>query len=69
MNLMPDEFAALDWREFWIKHRAFSRAEDRRQALVIDLALRTADYKDSARGELERAVNALRRYPEKQWLK
>lgn len=64
---MPEQFASLDPREFWLKHAAFTRAEDRQQALVIDLALRTADYKDSVRGELVRAMNALRRYPVKQW--
>lgn len=64
---MPDQFWSLNVREFWIKHRAFTRAEDRQQALVIDLALRTADYKDNARGELTRYMNALRRYPIKQW--
>ncbi len=69
MGLTPSEFAELDPREFWLKHAAFARAEDRAQALVIDLALRTADYKDDARNSLMRMMHALRRYPEKAWLK
>lgn len=67
MGLSPEAFWSLTVREFWIKHAAFTRAEDRRHALVIELALRTADYKPEARRELQRAVNGLRRYPIKRW--
>jgi hypothetical protein len=55
-------------REFWIKHAAFRRAEDRQQALVIDLALRTTTYKKPDQRQLTQAMHALRRYPIKRWL-
>ena len=69
MNLSPDGFWSLTPREFGIKHAAFARSEDRWQALVIDLALRTADYKDADRDRLMRVMHALRQYPQKSWLK
>lgn len=69
LGLMPDQFWSLTYAEFQVKHRAFTRAEDRQRALVIDLALRTAQYKDSDRDQMWRDVHALRRYPEKAWLK
>lgn len=68
MGLEPREFWSLTMREFWIKFRAFSRAEDRRESEQIRHALRTVTYKPQDMNNLTRAANALKRYPRKQWL-
>ncbi len=68
MGLSPEAFWSLTVREFWIKHAAFFRSEHRQRANLIELALRTTDYKKDAIGQLQKSVNALRRYPLKQWL-
>lgn len=69
MELSPAEFWSLTFREFQIKHAAFSRAEDRRRSLVLELAVMTGQFKKQDADKIHRAVNALRRYPVKQWLK
>jgi hypothetical protein len=69
MALAPDVFWSLTVREFLLKHAAFDRAENRQRALVIDLAVRTGHYKDSDHQQMVRDMHALRRYPEKSWLK
>jgi len=68
MELAPDLFWSLTFREFGIKERAFIRAEDRKRALVIQLAAMTGQYTETQRSTLERQANALRRYPVKRWL-
>ena len=68
MGLSPDTFWSLTVREFWIKHRAFSRAEDRAKSLVVTLALMTGDFPKAQHAKLERSAHALRRYPIKSWL-
>ncbi len=65
---MPTEFWSLTKREFDIKFRAFTRAEDRKRALVVQLAAMTGHYTDKDRHTLERQANQLRRYPLKKWL-
>jgi hypothetical protein len=69
MEMQPSAFWRLTIREFWIKHRAFSRLEDRREAAMIRQALRTVGgYKKADRQALERSARALTRYPVKKWL-
>lgn len=68
MALAPDAFWSLTVREFWIKHAAFRRSEDRQRALVIEHALMTQSYKPNDKQALQRNVNVLRRYPIKRWL-
>ena len=68
MALAPDLFWSLTFREFGIKERAFIRAEDRKRALIVQLAAMIGQYSESDRGKLERQANALRRYPIKKWL-
>jgi hypothetical protein len=69
MGLAPEAFWSLTVREFWIKHRAFTRSEDRQRSLMIEHAARTGQgYKDTDRAALHRHANALRRYPLKKWL-
>jgi lipase chaperone LimK len=68
MALAPEQFWSLTVREFWIKHAAFTRAEDRRRSLVIEHSLISGHRDDRAREEIQRTVNALRRYPIKSWL-
>lgn len=68
LGLDPDVFWRLTPREFWIKYEAFIRSEDRRESEWLRHALRTASYKDNARRKMERAANALKRYPVKPWL-
>ena len=68
MGLEPLAFWSLTIREFWIKHAAFTRAEDRRESAMIRHALRTQSYKAKDRNQLNRAANALKRYPRKSWL-
>jgi len=68
MGLEPQAFWSLTVREFWIKHAAFTRAEDRRESALIRHALRTQSYKSKDRNQLNRAANALKRYPRKAWL-
>jgi len=67
MGLSRPAFWSLTVREFWIKHRAFVRAEDRARALMFELALQLRHYKDEG-ANVRRNINALRRYPIKQWL-
>ncbi len=65
---MPDQFESLDPPEFWLKHAAFARAEDRRRALLFDLAdLTVAGQKPEWHTAMQQNANALRRYPVKQW--
>jgi len=68
MELTPNLFWSLTFREFGMKQRAFARAEDRRRALVIQLAAMTGQYSETDRAKLERQANILRRYPVKRWL-
>lgn len=67
MGLSPDALGDLTVDDFWIKHRAFTRAENRQQAIVIELALRTGEYKDDVRQRLQQDIYALRQYPIKKW--
>jgi hypothetical protein len=69
MGLKPDEFWRLTPHQFWIKHRAFARAEDRLRADLLEhLALRLGQYSKKTQGMLYREVHARRRYPIKPWL-
>jgi hypothetical protein len=68
MGLSVQAFWSLTVREFWIKHRAFTRAEDRRRSLFLEHALLLGQFKDKDRNNIRKSVNALRRYPIKQWL-
>jgi hypothetical protein len=66
---MPEAFWSLSPREFWLKHAAFSRAEDRAEAALVRQALRLGQFKKSAAIQLERYANALKRYPIPPWQK
>lgn len=68
MGLSRQAFWSLTVREFWIKHRAFTRAEDRQRALIRELALLTTSYQPKASHRVQRDCHALRRYPIKRWL-
>lgn len=68
MGLAPAEFWSLTYREFWIKHRAFERGEDRARALIFELAAMVGQFDERRRGKVLRGANALRRYPIKKWL-
>lgn len=68
MRLSPVAFWSLNVREFWIKHRAFTRAEDRARSLVLEHAAIVGHFKDKDKKALTKSVNALRRYPVKRWL-
>lgn len=68
LGLSPEAFWSLTVREFEIKHRAFTRAEDRQKSLVYLLAGMTTEYSAPQKARIERSVNALRRYPIKAWL-
>lgn len=39
------------------------REQDRQQALVMQLAMMTANFRDADRKKLQRDINTLRRYP------
>lgn len=69
MGLSPEAFWSLTYREFQIKYAAFVRAENRQRALVMEHALMTSGAKGSERESAQREIYALRRYPEKSWLK
>ncbi len=69
MGLSPEAFWALEVREFILKHEAFDRAENRQLALVLELAYRTGRYKPSDHQAMVRDAHALKKYPEKPWLK
>ena len=68
--MSPAAFAVLEIREFHLKHAAFMRAENRRAADVLEIALKTAGdkYKKGDQETMKRQVAALRQYPMKQWL-
>jgi hypothetical protein len=68
LQLEPRQFWDLTLREFYLKHAAFARAEDRDRAAQIDLALMLGHFKDADRHRLRRAANLLRRYPMKSWV-
>ena len=68
MGLSPDAFWDLTYREFWIKHRAFNRAESRARALVFEVALMVAPADKKVQAARAEAVKALRQLPLKQWL-
>ena len=68
MGLMPEQFWSLTVREFWLKHAAFSRAEDRAESAMVRQALRLGNFKKSAANQLHQYANALKRYPIKPWL-
>lgn len=68
MELSPRVFWRLTPHEFWIKWRAFTRAEDRAESARIRQALRTTQLSDGDRRKLERNADALKRYPLKKWL-
>lgn len=67
MDLDPDVFWSLTLREFWLKHDAFIRAENRQKAEWIRHALRTVAYKGNAKTQMEQQADALTRYPLKPW--
>lgn len=70
MGLAPRDFWSLTFREFQIKFHAFTRAEDRMRSLVLEHSLISVPgRKDKERNNLQRAVNSLRRYPIKSWLR
>lgn len=64
---MPDQFWSLTVREFWIKHDAFIRKENRFKAAMIRHGLRTTNYKKNVAMQLEQMAMALERYPLKPW--
>lgn len=67
---MPAQFWSLTVREFWIKHAAFSRAEDRRRSLMLEqVSFVAPKQKKADQNALIRNANVLRRYPVKPWLK
>jgi hypothetical protein len=66
---MPEQFWSLTVREFWIKHRAFSREEDRAESARLRQALRLGHFEKPAANQLDRHANELKRYPIKPWLK
>lgn len=66
---MPQEFWSLTVHEFHLKHAAFQRSEDRARSLVFELAALTGNFKPKDRNQMRKAVNALRRYPVKPWLR
>lgn len=68
MGLMPDQFWSLTVREFWLKHEAFARAEDRQRALLFEHAMTSKRPSRKEQALLQRSINALRRYPLKRWL-
>lgn len=68
LGLSPEAFWSLTLREFWIKHAAFSRAEDRALSRVYTLANLTGTFRVDERRKLKKAESALRRYPVKKWL-
>lgn len=68
IGLAPEAFWDLTLREFWIKYRAFTRAESRARALLFEIALMVAPANKKAQRARADAVNALRQYPLKQWL-
>jgi hypothetical protein len=51
-----------------LKFAAFSREEDRVESMQIRQALRLGHYKDHDRLQMQRAANALKRYPMKAWV-
>jgi hypothetical protein len=66
---MPEQFWHLTVREFWIKHAAFQRSEDRTRSLMLEHVASTVPRrKKSDQAQLMRAVHALRRYPVKKWV-
>jgi hypothetical protein len=69
LQLMPEQLWRLTPHEFWLKYRAFMRAEGRLQAVALDYALLTQRFKKQDRLKLTKAVYDLRQYPEKRWFK
>jgi hypothetical protein len=69
MGLMPRDFWSLTVREFWIKHDAFKRSEDRKRSLMMEHVSLSVPRKDADQNAIKRTVNALRRYPVKPWLR
>lgn len=65
---MPDQFWSLMPKEFWLKHAAFKRAENRRKALFVMLVRRMGHHSERTRADLYREENFLRQYPVKRWL-
>jgi hypothetical protein len=70
MGLTPAVFWRLTPREFWIKHRAWIREENRQKAMWLEHALRTGGhrFKKADQQSMQRTVTALRQYPMKSWL-
>jgi len=68
LGLTPEQFWTLTVREFWIKHAAFSRAEDRAESALIRQALRLGHFKKGTANQMERYANALKRYPIMKWV-
>lgn len=66
---MPWQFWRLTFREFQIKHAAFTREEDRRRSLMLEQVSLLGQFKEKDRNAIRRSVNVLRRYPVKVWLK
>lgn len=65
---MPAEFWTLTLREFFIKHEAFKRAEDRAKSLVYLLAGMIGQFKENDLQRVRNNAMALRRYALKRWL-
>lgn len=69
MGLMPWDFWRLTVREFWLKHDAFVREENRKEAAQLYQTAQIATrMKGQHRNQLIRAANSLKRYPVKPWL-
>lgn len=69
MGLEPRVFWSLLVREFWIKYDAFRRAEDRREALMLNQVVLSTHMKEKDRNAMKRRANLLTRYPVKRWLR
>ena len=64
---MPDQFWSLSLREFWIKHAAFMRAENRKRALGFELAGMVSMADEKAKRVWARNTSVLTQYPIKPW--
>lgn len=68
MGLSPRVFWSLTVREFWIKHAAWKRADDRERSRVYLLASLIGHFKEQDLNKVRQTEMALRRYPLKKWL-
>lgn len=69
LGLMPEQFWSLTVREFWLKFNAFHRAENRMRSLVREHARLVGRFSQAHKVQLAHEMHALRKYPEKSWLK